>query len=487
MLNATGEIMRDETTDTEETGKSERLDRGQALTVFTMMAGTFIIVLNQTLLSPVLPVFMRDFGIEATTVQWLTSGYSLVMAIVIPLSPYLLGRFGSRRLFLASMVFFIVGSLIASLASAFPMLLIGRMLQAVAAGITMPMSFTIVLLEFPLDQRGSAMGVISLIMGFAPAIGPTLSGVLVEIVGWRALFGITASFALIILVASFKVLADNRSFNPTTFDVASVLLSTVGLVALLYGLSSFSDSDNLPLIGMLVIVGALLLAAFAVRQTKLAVPLLSIGILKVTRYRVSVIVSMISMSVSVGMGVLLPLYIQNLLGYSPFMTGIIMLPGAVAGALAGLAAGKLFDRKGVRICVVPGACLMFVAMMAMTLLFDARTSLVVVGVAYGCLFVGVQMLNTVAGSWGLNALANDVVQHAQAVGNTLNQVSGSLITALVISITAMAAGFTPSGNAAAAYELGYHWGFIALLVMVIINFFIVVFLVRNKGKSQMGR
>lgn len=151
---------------------------------------------------------MQDFGIEATMVQWLTSGYSLVMAIIIPLSPYLLGRFGSRKLFLASMMFFIAGSLIASLASVFPTLLIGRMLQAVAAGITMPMSFTIVLLEFPIDRRGSAMGIISLIMGFAPAIGPTLSGVLVEIVGWRALFGITASFALVILAASLRVLGD---------------------------------------------------------------------------------------------------------------------------------------------------------------------------------------------------------------------------------------------------------------------------------------
>lgn len=267
--------------------------------------------------------------------------------------------------------------------------------------------------------------------------------------------------------------------------MASVVTSTIGLVALLYGLSSFSKGDNLPLIGMLVIAGALLLVAFAVRQTKLTVPLLSIGILKVARYRVSVIVSMISMSVNVGMGVLLPLFVQNLLGYSPFMTGIIMLPGAVAGAFAGLAAGKLFDRRGVRICVVPGVCLMLVAMMAMSLLFGARTPLIVVGVTYGCLFVGVQALNTVVGTWGLNALANDVVQHAQAVGNTLNQVSGLLVTALVISITAMAAGFAPSGNVAAVYELGYHWGFIALLVMVIINFLIVVFLVRNKRKSPM--
>lgn len=464
-----------------ETSKANKLTRAQFLTVVTMMSGTFLIVLNQTLLSPVLPVLMADFTIDATTVQWLTSGYSLVMAVVIPLSPYLLGKFGSRKLFLASMASFVSGSLIASLATAFPIVMVGRVFQAIAAGLIMPMSFTIVLLEFPRERRGSAMGIVMLVIGFAPAIGPTFSGILVDTVGWRMLFVIVAVCALIVLIIACKVLGKEMQFNQTTFDKLSVVLSTIGLVALLYGLSSFAKSDNLPLVLILIIGGILLLLAFSIRQMKLSIPLLMISVLKTGRYRTSVIVNMINVSVSTGMSVILPLYIQNLLGYSPFITGLVMLPGAACGALVGLGAGKLFDRKGIRICVVPGVCLMLIALAVMATIFTVQTPLVMVGLAYGCMFIGMQLLNTTVGTWGLNALGNDVIQHAQAVGNTLNQIAGSLITAVVISITALAANIVPVGDSLAAFELGYHWGFIALLIVVVINFITVMFFVREKS------
>lgn len=464
-----------------ETSKANKLTRAQFLTVVTMMSGTFLIVLNQTLLSPVLPVLMADFTIDATTVQWLTSGYSLVMAVVIPLSPYLLGKFGSRKLFLASMASFVSGSLIASLATAFPIVMVGRVFQAIAAGLVMPMSFTIVLLEFPRERRGSAMGIVMLVIGFAPAIGPTFSGILVDTVGWRMLFVIVAVCALIVLIIACKVLGKEMQFNQTTFDKLSVALSTIGLVALLYGLSSFAKSDNLPLVLILIIGGILLLLAFSIRQMKLSIPLLMISVLKTGRYRTSVIVNMINVSVSTGMSVMLPLYIQNLLGYSPFITGLVMLPGAACGALVGLGAGKLFDRKGIRICVVPGVCLMLIALAVMATIFTVQTPLVMVGLAYGCMFIGMQLLNTTVGTWGLNALGNDVIQHAQAVGNTLNQIAGSLITAVVISITALAANIVPVGDSLAAFELGYHWGFIALLIVVVINFITVMFFVREKS------
>lgn len=466
-----------------EMSKANKLTRAQFLTVVTMMSGTFLIVLNQTLLSPVLPVLMADFAIDATTVQWLTSGYSLVMAVVIPLSPYLLGKFGPRKLFLVSMASFVCGSLIASLATAFPVVMVGRVFQAIAAGLVMPMSFTIVLLEFPRERRGSAMGIVMLVIGFAPAIGPTFSGILVDTVGWRMLFIIVAVCALIVLVIACKVLSTEMQFNPTTFDKLSVVLSTVGLVALLYGLSSFAKSDNLPLVLTLIIGGILLLLAFSIRQMKLSVPLLMISVLKTGRYRTSVIVNMINVSVSTGMSVMLPLYIQNLLGYSPFITGLVMLPGAACGALVGLGAGKLFDRKGIRICVVPGVCLMLIALAVMATIFTIQTPLVMVGLAYGCMFIGMQLLNTTVGTWGLNALGNDVIQHAQAVGNTLNQIAGSLITAIVISITALAANVVPVGDSLAAFELGYHWGFIALLIVVVINFITVMFFVREKNTA----
>lgn len=462
---------------------AEKLTRAQFLTIVTLMTGTFLIILNQTILSPVLPVLMQDFGIDATTVQWLTSGYSLVMAVVIPLSPYLMGRFGSRKLFLTSMALFAIGSIAASMAPVFAVIMIGRIFQAVAAGLVMPMSFTIVLLEFPRERRGSAMGIVMLVVGFAPAIGPTLSGILVDTVGWRMLFVIVGVLAFLVLVVAVKALGKGVTFEPTTFDKISVALSSLGLVALLYGLSSFTKSDNLIAVLALIIVGVVLLAVFAIRQLRLKVPLLKITVLKVGQYRASVLVVMINSATTTGMSVMLPLFIQNLLGYSAFVTGLTMLPGAIAGAIVGLFAGKLFDRKGIRICAVPGAFFMAIALIIMAICFNGQTSIVVAGVAYAFLFIGMQLLNTTVGTWGLNYLDNNVIQHAQATSNTLNQVAGSLVTALVVSMTAVGASFAPAGNTLAGYEIGYHLGFVTLCVVVLINFVIIMLFIRDRKRK----
>lgn len=463
------------------------MSRKQVLTVAILMAGTFLIVLNQTLLSPVLPVLMRDFAIDAPTVQWLTSGYSLVMAVVIPLSPYLLGRFGSRRLFIASLAFFAAGSLAAGCAPVFAVILLGRVLQAIAAGIVMPMAFTIVLLEFPLERRGSAMGIVMLVVGFAPAIGPTLAGVLVDSVGWRALFIMVSLLTFAVFLVSLRGLGAHTDFEKTTFDPFSVVLSSLGLVALLYGLSSFSSASIVAVPLALIVAGVALMAMFVVRQLKLPVPLLRIDVLKCGRYRSTVIAIMLDSAVTTGMSVLLPLFVQNLLGYTPFVTGLVMLPGAVIGALVGLVAGRLFDRCGIRVCVVPGAVLMGVALIGMAAFFTADTPLYAVAVLYGVLFVGLQLINTTAGTWGLNALDNGVIQHAQATSNTLNQVAASMLTAVVVSVAALGSSLAGTADPQAALAAGYHLGFIAIMAVVLVNCFVILVFVRPQKPTKRHR
>ena len=164
------------------------ITRKQLIIVVVLIAGATIAVLNQTLLSPAFPSIMADLSVDASTVQWLTSAYSLVEAIVIPLSAYLVGRFPTRRLFIFGLSLFAVGSLCAALAPVFGVLLLGRVLQAAACGVVMPMVFTVVLVIFPRERRGQAMGIVSLVIGFAPAVGPSISGLLVDSVGWRFLF-----------------------------------------------------------------------------------------------------------------------------------------------------------------------------------------------------------------------------------------------------------------------------------------------------------
>lgn len=455
------------------------MQRSQILTVVILMAGTFLITLNQTLLSPVLPVLMTEFAIDAPTVQWLTSGYSLVMAVIIPLSPYLLGRFGSRKLFLASLAFFAVGSAAAAAAPAFAIILLGRVFQAIAAGIVMPMAFTIVLLEFPRERRGSAMGVIMLVIGFAPAIGPTSSGILVDTIGWRMLFVIVATLSLIVFLFALKLLSSRDDFEATTFDKVSIVLSTIGLVSLLYGLSSFTSSPE-PLIPLgLIAAGVILMAIFVARQLKLKVPLVRVTVLANARYRAGVIAIMLNAATTTGMSVLLPLFLQNLLGGTAFVTGLVMLPGALAGAVMGLIAGNLFDRRGIRVCAVPGSCCTLAALAGMAILFGLGTPLYLAALLYGAMFVGLQLINTTVGTWGLNALDNGVIQHAQATSNTLNQVAASLLTAIVISVTALGPAVAGTTDAQTGLAMGYHLGFIAILVVVAANFIVITLFVRD--------
>lgn len=321
-------------------------------------------------------------------------------------------------------------------------------------------------------------------VGFAPAIGPTLSGVLVDTVGWRMLFVLVSVLMVIVTFCALKWLRIDNDFDPATFDPVSVVLSSLGLVALLYGLSSVTKSEVIAVPIALIAVGVMLLALFVVRQLKLKTPLLRIDVLKVGRYRASVIAVMLDASVTTGMSVLLPLFIQNLLGYSAFMTGIVMLPGALAGAVVGLLAGRLFDRYGIRVCAVPGATFMALALIGMVAFLMNGVALGVVALLYGVMFVGLQLVNTTVGTWGLNALDNRVIQHAQATSNTLNQVAASLLTAVVISITALGPSLVGNADAAAALEAGYHLGFCAVLAVVAINFAVIVLFVRDKKPAQ---
>lgn len=236
---------------------------------------------------------MASLEVDATTVQWLTSGYSLVEAVIIPLSAFLIGRFTTRQLFNTGFVIFAIGSLAAALAPNFWVLLLGRVLQAACTGMVMPMVFTVILLVFPREKRGTAMGAIGLIIGFAPAVGPSVAGLLVDSVGWRWLFGIVTILTVVVLVLSLVLLRNYGDFKRTSFDKLSVLLSSTGLVCLLYGLSTFSSSDNLFVTGVLIVIGLVLVGLFVRRQLKLPVPMLKVDILKTRKYATTVVIIVI--------------------------------------------------------------------------------------------------------------------------------------------------------------------------------------------------
>ena len=396
------------------------LTRNQVVIVAILLAGATLVVLNQTLLSPAYPSIMADLQADATTVQWLTSAYSLVEAIVIPLSAFLIGRFPTRKLFIAGVSVFALGSLMAAFSPFFGILLLGRIFQAAATGVVMPMVFTVILLIFPREKRGSAMGIVSLVIGFAPAVGPSLSGLLVESVGWRSLFMLVTALAVLIVVLAIVFLKSYGEFEPTSFDKPSVALCSLGLLGLLYGLATITSATNTAIPIALIAAGAILLTFFVRRQLRLEVPLLKVDVLKSRSYAIVVVLVALLQAALVGTGVLLPIYLQNLLGVSALETGLIMLPGAVLGAIMGFFAGRLFDKLGVRRIVIPGALVAAIGGCGLVG-FGLDTPVPFIIVIYTCLGVGMQALVTPLNTWGINTLDNRVIQHANALQNTLNQ------------------------------------------------------------------
>lgn len=457
--------------------------------VSVLLAGTLLAVLNQTLLSPALPAIMQDLSIDATTVQWLTSGYSLVEAVIIPLSAYLIGRFSTRQLFITAFVIFTAGSLSAAIAPNFGVLLLGRILQALCTGMAMPMVFTVILLIFPREKRGTAMGVIGLIIGFAPAIGPSLAGLLVDTVGWRALFAIVTALSVVVVIVSIFSLKNYGDFTRTKFDTLSVVLSSTGLVCILYGLSTFSTSENLAITGALILLGIILVGLYVRRQLTLPDPMLKVSILKTRKYAIAVIVIVIVEAALMGTGVITPLYIQGVRGYSATMSGVAMLPGAVLGAILGLVSGRLFDRFGVRKVVIPGVIVALLGGAALALLAIDSEFLFIM-LAYTVLMAGLQFTMTPLNTWGVNSLDNSVIQHAQSLSNTLNQVAASLGTALLVSISALAPLVAPNASALEQSYLGNHLAFCTTAIIMVIAGAVILFCVRDnfkqKGEAAIG-
>ncbi len=456
--------------------------RKEMIMVGVLLVGVLLAVLNQTLLSPALPAIMADLQVDATTVQWLTSGYSLVEAVIIPLSAYLIGRFSTRQLFISAFVIFTVGSLAATLAPNFWVLLLGRVLQAACTGMSMPMVFTVILLVFPREKRGTAMGVIGLIIGFAPAVGPSVAGLLVDSVGWRALFAIVTVLSVIVVVLAVVVLKNYGDFARAPFDKLSVALSTVGLVCLLYGLSTFASTDNMALTAGLIVAGLALCVLYVVRQMKLPEPMLQVSILKARKYAIAVIIIVIVQAALMGTGVITPLYIQGVLGFSATMSGVAMLPGALIGALMGLVSGRLFDRYGVRRVVIPGVIVAVLGASGLARL-GIDSSFINLTLTYTVLVVGLQFTMTPLNTWGVNSLENSVIQHAQGVSNTLNQVAASLGTAVLVSISALAPAVAPEAAPLEQAYLGDHMAYMTTFILMGVAALVILFFVRDGRKG----
>ena len=458
------------------------LTRKQQLMMAVLIFGTFVTVLNQTVVTPALPSVMAEMNVDASTAQWLTTGFTLVNAIMIPITAYLTDRFSTRGLFLASMAIFACGSLLAGWGPNFPVLLVGRLVQASGAGILMPMVMTVLMLLFPVEKRGTAMGLFSIVIAFAPAIGPTVAGVVIDQADWHIMFYlITALSVLVILCAAFaleKMKAAGK--EAATLDKPSVLLSSVGFGALLYGFSTIGAQGVNAFDIAMTLVGLVALVFFFRRQLRMERPMLQVRVLKNRKFLIGTVIGMLVQAALLAGGILMPIYVQSLLGLSATMSGLILMPGAILMGIMGPITGRMFDRHGPRVISIVGTGLLTVTTFAFAFL-NTLAPVWLLTVLYTARMFSLSLVNMPITTWGMNALDNKVMNHGTSVNNTLRQVAGSLGTAVIVSVNTMVANANVETlGATQASMLGINVAFAVSGALCLIGFAMVVFLVKDR-------
>ncbi|HET7627656.1 MAG TPA: DHA2 family efflux MFS transporter permease subunit [Bacillales bacterium] len=404
--------------------------------IASLLLGAFVAILNQTLMNVALPQMMNDLKISANTAQWLTTAYMLTNGVLIPVTAFLIEKFSTRKLFLTAMILFAAGTLLCGLAPGFELLLVGRIVQASGAGIIMPLMMTVFFTIFPVEKRGAAMGMVGMAMVFAPAIGPTLSGWIVQNYSWRVLFFIVLPVAILDLVLASLMLKNVTKLTNPKVDVISIILSTLGFGGFLYGFSSAGGKgwDSWEVM-LSLFTGAAALLIFILRQLRSKTPMLEFRIFRYNMFALTTLINMIiTMAMFAGM-ILVPIYLQNIRGFTPLESGLLLLPGAILMGIMSPITGKIFDKIGARWLAVVGLSITVVTTWGFSQLTDATTYMHMI-ILYSARMFGMSMLMMPIMTAGLNQLPQKWNPHGTAMSNTLRMVSGSLGTAFLVTVMA---------------------------------------------------
>lgn len=410
--------------------------RQELAIIITMLIACFVVILNETIMNVALPKLMVELSVSASTVQWLATGFMLVMAILIPTTGFLINRFSTRTLFIAAMGTFSIGTLLCGIAPSFIFLLGGRILQACGTAIMLPLLTTTILALIPPERRGSIMGTMSIVISVAPAIGPTISGIIIQSLSWRYMFFFVLPITLLILGYGYMKLQNINESKPTVLDKLSVVLAALSFGGIVYGFSSVGEGGGsfanthtlIPLS-----VGFVSLGLFVWRQFTLKEPLLDLRALRYPMFALSVVIMMISMMALFSTAILLPIYLQSVRGLAPLETGLFLLPGGIINGLASPVVGRLFDRFGPRFLVPIGTILMTLTIWSLTQI-SAETNTILLLMVHVLFSLGLAMLFTPVFTTGMNQLPRHLHAHGSAIASTLQQVAGAVGTALLVAI-----------------------------------------------------
>ena len=443
-----------------------------------ILAG-FFGMLNQMLLSPALPSIMVDMNVDASTVQWLTTGYMLMSGIMVPVTAFLLDRFTTRRLFFVAMGMFTAGTFTAAISTEFSVIMLARVLQAAGCGIMMPMGQVIMLITVPRQVRGTAMGLIGIVFGVAPCIGPVIGGLVVDIFDWHMLFFGLLPFTILSMVVAFFYLQNFGEPKKVSLDVPSVILSTLGFGGLLYCFSTIGSTGFSTVVLVSFLIGATSLFLFIRRQLGMEVPFLKIDLLKNRTFAMSTALTMLVNAAIMMGGILMPIYVQTLRGYSATASALVMLPSALLSACMSPISGRLFDKHGARKLAIPGLGVAVIATLMLTVLGE-DTPLAFIAAAYCLRIAGLSLVNMPLNTWGLNSLDNSVMSHGTAIGNTFRNAAGSLGTAIFITVMSVSIALAPNPGAIDVQINGINYAYFGGALTLILAFVLTVLFVKDE-------
>ncbi|MBA8879501.1 MDR family MFS transporter [Phyllobacterium myrsinacearum] len=453
------------------------------LVIALLLVSAFVVILNETIMGVALPHLMTDLQITASAAQWLTTAFMLTMAVVIPVTGYLLQRLNTRPVFILAMSLFSAGTLVSALAPGFAELVIGRIVQASGTAIMMPLLMTTVMNLVPPETRGKTMGNISIVISVAPAIGPTISGLILSALDWRWLFLLVLPIALGALALGASKIKNVTVPTTAPIDILSIFLSAIGFGSFVYGLSGLGEAALHPPVvspWIPLLIGAAVIAVFVLRQLQLQKQeraLLDLRTLATTTFTVAVIMMAILMMSMFGVFILLPIYLQNVLGLSTLQTGLLLLPGGLIMGLCAPKVGSLFDKYGPKPLVIPGAILFSLVMWGLTLV-QPDTPYWMLLIAHIVLSIGLALMFTPLFTVSLGSLPPKLYSHGSAMIGTTQQVAGAAGTALFVAIMTLrgasisAEGSTILISTTGGIKTAFLCGAIISLGAVVASFFV---------------
>lgn len=450
-----------------------------------LMLGSFIGLFGETALNMALTNIMEDFSISASTAQWLTTGYLLVLAVLVPLSAYLVRWFTTRQLIVSALVISSLGATLAAVAPSFSILLAGRLIQAIGTGIFLPLMFSVVLMIFPIQKRGSVMGIVGLVLTSGPALGPTLSGLIIQVSSWHYIFWVMIALNGCLLLSALTI-ENVSTISKPKIDVASLVLSTIAFGGIIYSLAALAETSlTAPLVFGPLTAGFIALLLFILRQLKMSQPMIDLRVFNYSMFSLGTLLMVATLFVILSVSILIPIYLKSVLAYSSIAAGLLMLPANLLNILMAPIVGSSFDRVGARLYTRVGFAFMTVAAIAFIVILSATTPVWQIIAALCVLYLGISMAIMPAQTHAMNQLPPNLYADGSAAMNTLTQVAGAAGTA--IAITLFTAGqknyIAEFGalNPAEFLAFGTNFAFYAVLIAAIVGLIGSLFIRNNKA------